>query len=479
MGRIEQILRKNGPLISGKLAQSYASIYNTSNQAARKAISRARSPVQNICDISFNNNQKFIYLEEHYRKNIFYDRLYQCIREHSKAYYSVLYALETNYGYGSIDFLPAFTFIPTQNLKGHRRFDRILRDLSNNDLILYDEDMVEIQYVQNTTKDTKYYRSLKLSREIILKDFYEWARKSNLIGFNSGQMLSSKANFCKLQWCFTAPSYVLGIKPQDDNLGFIILDVFLDKKVEIETIENFMRKIAIVKSLKEHKNFIPIIIGYGYSQEAFFKLKNNGVLIYTIDNLFGKNYSKTLKELVNLVRHASAIISTNPDTYFDYLEKISKIEGKFNNIKGELFEFLTAYYYRKIGYYIEINKIIKNRVNGKRYEIDVIAKRNDQHLIIECKGYKRKLDTEYVKKWLTERIPNIRKALLDISDANNLTFELWCTGGFKEESIELLENYIANQKKYTIKYYDREDIIKKAKEKNLPKVIQGIKEFYS
>lgn len=45
MGRVDKILKKYGPMLSGKLATILKQDYLISDEAARQAISRARSPV--------------------------------------------------------------------------------------------------------------------------------------------------------------------------------------------------------------------------------------------------------------------------------------------------------------------------------------------------------------------------------------------------------------------------------------------------
>ena len=45
MNRIEILLKQYGPMLSGDLAKKYEKKYNASNEAARKAISRARSQI--------------------------------------------------------------------------------------------------------------------------------------------------------------------------------------------------------------------------------------------------------------------------------------------------------------------------------------------------------------------------------------------------------------------------------------------------
>ena len=65
MSKIIRLLEKHGPMLSGELERLYAKEYNTSNDAARKAVSRARSPVQRVLTFKFDKNQVFCSLEKH------------------------------------------------------------------------------------------------------------------------------------------------------------------------------------------------------------------------------------------------------------------------------------------------------------------------------------------------------------------------------------------------------------------------------
>lgn len=48
MNRVEDFLKRHGPLIFGELARLFEQTYCTSNEATCKAISRAKSPCKKI-----------------------------------------------------------------------------------------------------------------------------------------------------------------------------------------------------------------------------------------------------------------------------------------------------------------------------------------------------------------------------------------------------------------------------------------------
>lgn len=94
MNRIEILLKQYGPMLSGDLAKKYEKKYNASNEAARKAISRARSPIQKIKYFPFEKNQIFCYLEEQYNTSSYKKMLYSSLKKHSSTIAPLLIALE-------------------------------------------------------------------------------------------------------------------------------------------------------------------------------------------------------------------------------------------------------------------------------------------------------------------------------------------------------------------------------------------------
>ena len=100
MNRIEILLKQYGPMLSGDLAKKYEKKYNASNEAARKAISRARSPIQKIKYFPFEKNQIFCYLEEQYNTSSYKKMLYSSLKKHSSTIAPLLIALLLQPGSG-------------------------------------------------------------------------------------------------------------------------------------------------------------------------------------------------------------------------------------------------------------------------------------------------------------------------------------------------------------------------------------------
>ena len=117
---------------------------------------------------------------------------------------------------------------------------------------------------------------------------------------------------------------------------------------------------------------------------------------------------------------------------------------------------------------------------GLDVEIDVYAVYPNFIHVVECKGYKNPLRREVVRKWLKETVPMIRKWLLtqDVSTNKEIVFEIWSTGGFDPEAQFLLERSSQLIKKYSIRYFGRNEILAKSQEVNNPRFIEILKESF-
>lgn len=268
--------------------------------------------------------------------------------------------------------------------------------------------LYQINPVIDTLQNYTRFKALTIAKKAIMNDFYDWARKINLVSYNSGKLLEQVPEFHKFQWSFTAPSYINGLQ-KGPKPGFVVADVILGKQLLEDDIEYFLAKINVISQSKKHSPFIPVLLVEGVEEKAFLRLKSAGVVLGFIDKLFGKKYLETLRSLVTIVENASAIITKNPDKYFEFVEALTKLEGKASNLKGDVFELAVGYYYSQLAPYIEINKLVTEHESGKRKEIDVYVKYQNEARFVECKGYNYLLPKDYVVKWLSDNIPTIRK----------------------------------------------------------------------
>ena len=63
----------------------------------------------------------------------------------------------------------------------------------------------------------------------------------------------------------------------------------------------FIKKLAAIKASNPTLKLLPVLLVDGIDTKALNKLKSNGVLIASIKELFGKDYSDLIKNLINTV----------------------------------------------------------------------------------------------------------------------------------------------------------------------------------
>ncbi|WP_428746133.1 hypothetical protein, partial [Sulfurimonas sp.] len=300
------------------------------------------------------------------------------------------------------------------------------------------------------------------------------------VSFSSAKYYSE---FGKYQFNFVAPSYI-GTLPRITTTkmvpGFVVADFLIYNTINEQQIEFLLNKVSALKSQKNIANFIPFLIVDSMDTKALNKLKSKGIVVGFVHELFDSKYKDLLHSLVNLVTNAGAILKNNPDEYLNIVSNLNKlVEGKTNNLRGDLFELAVGYYQGRVCKSIDIGKSILTQ-EGQQREIDVFGITNEKIFICECKGYKHKVTKEEIEKWLGKNIPIIRKWLLaqEAYSDKSLVFEYWSTGGFSDDALSTLNDRKSNTTKYSIEYYDLDQIIKKSKKAKSKKFTEIIRDYY-
>ena len=282
----------------------------------------------------------------------------------------------------------------------------------------------------------------------------------------------------KDEFSFTAPSYICGLsKP-----SFVLADIMIGGSNDEENINFFLTKINTIKKTHKKSNFIPYLITDSLSNEAFSKLKENGIVIGLIDKLFGREYKELMESLIDVITNISVILKKEPNKFIEIIKKFDKlIDGKTNNLRGDLFEFIVGYYHSNLCQSIDIGKIYKD--DGKKKEVDVYASYQDKIILCECKAYKTPISLDIIEKW-NEKIAFIYKVIEKnrsfTSDKNrDIIFEFWSISGFSEEATQYLQEKKNNLKKYKIEFYKRDEILKKAKDSNANKITDIMNEYFA
>lgn len=469
-------------MLSGNLAKAYERKYNANNEAARKAISRARSPVQKLKVFPFEKNQIFCYLEEQYNTFNYKTSLYNFLKQHSSTIAPLLIALENNYGIISKDLFPIYSISPIKNTKGHRLFTRNVHDLLDTEIIFeYDDE----HYMLNSsfsgiTPELSHHNSYNRLCKIIINDFVSWAAKLNIIAFNSAISYPDIAEFSHFQWNATCPSYMQPIyNCVERKPGFLVADVIFNNQASVADVTYFIGKINIIRHFKNVPNFLPVLLVNNVSLEALKLLKEHKVLVGILSNLYDSNYTAILSDIYNVFQNATAILHNDATKIDSLLENISKSEGRFNNAMGDLFEYMVGSFYTKLGVsYLEMNKLIPND-NGTKNELDILICKDNKIIVIECKATKSPLSHNYVQKWLSEIVPTFRKWIQNTYPQREYEFQIWSLGGYDKHATELLKSHKKTVTKYTLLYYSKPEIINIAKEYNDLVFLKQIRKHFS
>lgn len=481
--RVVALLNKYGPMLSGELARKFEQEYGVSNTAARQALSRAKKPINKICTLSFDKNQKFFYLESQYMSNRYVQSLLGAIKQSSQINWAYICAFQSQNGFVDKSILPSLVSSPIQNVKGHKLHQRVIDDLLKCNIITeYDETYWMLaEWIPLQNQSAARAAGLEAVKKQIVNDFASWAQNVNLIGYDSAKVLSASAEFAHFQWALTAPAYIQPLYDAEKSRpGFVVADIFYGHTAAVEDIKFFLDKLSVIRTFKKLPAFMPVFLVENITPEALRELKENKVMVAILKNIFDQKYTELLAEIVSVFSHSSAIISKNPGKIEMLLNEIAKAEGRYNDIIGDMFELLVGYYYQHVGYrYLEIRKQIQIPDSNDRNEIDVLVERDGEIIIVECKATKSALDAVFVEKWLSQTIHRIRTWALDrYRDGQELKFQLWSLGGFTPEAVSLLTSAAARTRKYEIEFFDKSQIIDLAKARKVQPVVDILQQHF-
>ncbi len=467
MDRVFELLKSNGPMISGELARLFETTYGVSNEAARKAISRAKPPVKKFYKIKFDKNQVFCYLDNQYMSEKFMDALLSAISQHSKSIDTYIQAFKSQNGFVSKKILPAFVSSPVGKVKGHRKHSDVLQKLLDAQIIIdYNEDTYMLKQNFCTINNKHRAYGLEIAKKIIINDFSQLARDINLVAYGKGKGLFEYPEFGQFQWAYTAPSYIQPLfSDKKDSPGFVVADVYFGKTATVEAVRFFVDKVNVIRSYKNLPAVLPVFLVDKIEKEALELLKANKVMVAILNNLFNEKYTELLNEIVNIFTNATAIINNNPKELYELFDKITENENRYYQVSGDMFELLVGSHFTFLGCdKLRIKEEIFSEDSKKKKELDLKFFKDGKWIVVECKSGKSKIDDKFVTKWIGDNIPFTRNWILNNEYNERMEFQLWSVGGFTDEALCILEKIEAENKKYTIKHFDRRQMIENAKE---------------
>lgn len=473
---VEEFLRNHGPCLSNEITAYLVQTLKISPDAARKRVSRLAGNVKRLGYVTFPRKVRFMYLEQQFGSPIYWDNLVKALSKNNTAYGNAIAALRQRGGVVPKYLFPIICGAPVQQKK-HLSPETIFNRLEKAGLLMQvtlpslGDCIAVVQTDGYYDQFASVVRARLITERFLLTAVCDWLRKLGIVSYGKVALRDDGVlpRVGTFAWDLTAPSYlgpmVKSTKTGKDNPGFVVCDVYLDEPITIDGVKPFINKCRTLRSLRNIGPCLQIFVAKNFQEDAFQLLKQNGVIPATPENLFGKEVAEGLLELSNVLNKAATLSTIDPIKFDGLFNKLGKITGASNQLRGTLFEYLTAEIMRKLGFNpVRLNRIYK--ADKSESEVDVVAEKQDKSVtFIECKGHSPHGETPHseVKRWLHHNVPTLYKVRNDNHEWKNIevNFEFWTTAPLTSESLKLLEkakNEI-NANRYTINWFVGPDIL--------------------
>jgi uncharacterized protein YuzE len=489
----EKILRSKGPMLTGELATALLAETGKDNiNAARQAVYRLSHPIKKIENISFDDNQKFIFLKEQEDLGPFRRTLISKLVEHRTAAGRAILALRAKKQIFKEHF-PIIAGVSHLTLGKNLNSEEVYKQLEENKLIIetiMPNEKVVISVAGDETATIFSFEILNAIEKLILEMCKEWALR---IGFGSTNKLKTKneelplPDFGFFSWDLCGASYLIGLKTYDEGgepiPGGFFADVYLkSEELKKGDLESYLNKVFALKKQRGSR-YLPALIHQGMSLELIMDLRNIGIMCLEVRSFGDKKVGELVSELILLVNNIRSVVG-DEEKLSSILDKmLSKEYGRLLNLPGPLFMMTVAYLYKH-----EYSSVVPNEIVASKHgkaEIDVFVRQNHRDIIaIECKGYKadKRLDMAEIEEWIDTKRPKIIEWYRSVSQAagyQSLKFQFIISSKFTEDELKHLRTLADNAyKQFPVEFLDINYVVGLAKKHKLTKVVEGLKENF-
>ena len=485
---IVQTLKKLGPCRSSKLAQYLQEKEGISDATARQRIVRNKS-IQKFPIRLLPNREDFIYLKNQRNSENFLLKLYDALKETKTVYGMTIDSLSIRGGIVKTSEFSVISGAPVA-LKKQVTASIVAKNLEKASVIkkhtFEGTDYYSLQ-PPFVSKSMAQYQSLLVAEQVLLDGIKNWVKQLGLASYNKIQIRgdASSRKVGQFVWDLTGPSYLLPLKTHlsnQTNPGFLVIDVFGKSTLSADSIKYFVRKVQLLQASIRNIKLLPILVGEDFDSSALRYGKENGIILASIKNLFGRQVAEGISTFIEILNNAAPIAIKNPNKLIETLKKLSQMEvGAIGNLKGTFFELISLHLAKKGAESVDHSvKVIDQNTNKIITDIDVFRIVHKTEVVcIECKGKKSSayIEIHDVTKWLS-LLPKFRDHIKNQKRFKNcsISFELWTTGTFSEDAIKKLQNY--KNKKQTIKWKDGKDILNMARTLQEKGIVDALKEHY-
>jgi hypothetical protein len=478
---IESIILNKGPILTSEIIESMRTSGSIlTDEAIRQKLSRLKDGIYKVKGY-FAHRQTLFFDPEIYGSEEYYNGLREALEKAGKQYAYIINAIDFHYGSLPISQAAAYGVNPIINTKGHVTFQTALDKLVALKIVGIANDEIRLHHhASRNSGNQKHARAIQLAKDVLLLQFSDWSRKIGVTAFNSAKYYSDFYNY---SFAFVSPSYIgplVKIEAGKIKPAFVVADILIGNKITVNQVDFFIKKVDILKSMKNVAPFIPFLIVDNVEPDALALLKSKGIVIGFVNQLFGSQYAELLEALVKGVTNAGAMLKKNPEHFIDLLTKLNAlVTGKTNNLRGDLFEMAVGYYHSKMGCGIlDIGKEIYWEMEQR--ELDVYALYGNKIVVAECKGYNSQVTKADIELWCSDKIPLIRNWILNAASLSDkeIVFQYWSTGGFDDEATALINVIEQKTKKHKLEFYDQAKMVEKSKEAKSKKFTEILNEYF-
>jgi len=484
---IINILRKGGPTLSSVIVKKLVEDGFTP-QAARKRVSREVGKVVRILQgIKFPNRESFLFLEDQFGKEEFRDNLVSALKISGSSYGRALSGLAARSGAVTACHFPIASGLPVENAKG-----QILNSLAEDRLsrlgLIHRTATTEGDVIglHNQPLLSKRRRAAIAVEDVVLGVMKTWMAN---LGWSSSKALAIRsqnetAKFGQFRFDLVGPCYlssVLNYKQGKLLNGFVVGDILLDKNVALEDLVPFFGKCDTLLHQKRSTRFQPVFIADFFEADALQELRKRGCLLAMPRTVFGEDASMQLRQLISTVANAAEAVATNPDSVFELIAKVGKLEGAALNLRSIVIEMFVAHLLKLDGFQIDIRQQVVAD-DGMRAEIDVLATRRPERIFVECKGNSPDtlVDAAEIQDWLDRIVPRIKSWFNGVtSHDEKARFEFYTSTEYTSDAKELIGRIQTTHKKQPINFYCGAEILKKMHDKRETALVKMFREQFT
>lgn len=466
---LSDALKTLGPSLSTDLTDFLVTYRGLSPAAARQRVSRGAPQIKRLAHLPFARKARFLYHQDDFASPRYWESLYAAIFATNGPYARALGAVHAREVVPHEHFLGACgaPIAQKKQLSALTVLDRLAaanvlvkHALPGLGMCVMTKKTYE-RHQQNLDELAAATRSRLIAETVLLDSIREWLRRLAMVSFNAvrirmgtGTEMPRVGTFA---WDLTAPSYLTSVltrlKDKGVKSGWVVCDVLLIERAQLEHVEPFLHKVRSLEALKNIGRTMFILVAQGYDADAFKALRSAGIMPATPTSLFGKDVADGFRDLIQTLNEAARGV-VNPEKFDQLFSRLGKLEGAVGNMRGAFFELLVAEVVRKnASGQVKLNKICKGEDGNAEVDVyhlneGIVAQ------MIECKGIApgTVVDDEEVGLWLTTRIKRVRHHLQHLNWPGPLPrFELWTSGALSVQAHERVEKTrLANAKKFEI-----------------------------